>query len=123
MRYNEEQARTLVNLRQACEHWMESLRERQAQPYDMRFNKRGEDEYLYIQTDRQNNGRSLGRRSSETEARLAAFKAERDEIDSRILASGERVRMNSRICRALQVAAIASEAGKILVEFDKRAMP
>ena len=102
---------------------MESLRERQAQPYDMRFNKRGEDEYLYIQTDRQNNGRSLGRRSSETEARLAAFKAERDEIDSRILASGERVRMNSRICRALQVAAIASEAGKILVEFDKRAMP
>ena len=52
---------------------MESLRERQAQPYGMRFNKRGEDEYLYIQTDRQNNGRSLGRRSSETEARFSGL--------------------------------------------------
>ncbi|MFM9967882.1 MAG: GSU2403 family nucleotidyltransferase fold protein, partial [Burkholderiales bacterium] len=109
-------------LRQAYEHWMEGLRERQAQPYGMRFNKRGDNEYLYIQSDRINNGRSLGPRSSETEARLATFKSEREAIDSRIQASGERVRMNSRICRALQVAAIASEAGKILVEFDKRAM-
>lgn len=120
--FSHEQATALVNVRQAYEQWMAASRQRAQQPYGMRFVRRGEGEYLYEFRDRSNNGRSLGPRDAATERRLAAFLKARQELDPAIDAAWQRLQQNSRICRALYVPLLVEEAGKILVELDKRGM-
>jgi hypothetical protein len=120
--FSPEQASALVNLRQAYEQWIDALRDRDALPYGMRFVTRNERQYLYEFRDRTNNGRSLGPRDSDTEQQLSAFSKDREDSELRIKGALERLRQNSRICRALYVPLIAEEAGQILVEIDRRRM-
>jgi hypothetical protein len=122
MQFNDEQLRALVNLSQAYEYWMESLRGRQALPYGMRWKTVSGREYLYEVRDRIGNAQSLGPRAPQTEAKLGEYRTKKADLDKRIEATWSRVHQSSKICRALQVPAIAQEAAKILVELDLRRM-
>lgn len=120
--FGEEQLRTLVNLGQFYDQWVESTRDRRKLPYGMQWKTVAEREYLYEMQDRKGNGRSLGSRSKTTEDQLGEYQEHRANLDKLISSSLERVEHNARIARALRLPGIAQEAGKILVELDIRRM-
>ena len=120
--YSEEQLRTLVNLGQVYEHWLASTRERRRLPYGMQWKTSANREYLYEMQDRRGNGRSLGPRSADTEAKFREYQERREDLDARIAGALERVEHNAKIARALRLPGIAQEAGKILLELDLRGM-
>lgn len=120
--FSDEQARTLVNLRQRYEVWMEAERALAALPYDLRRKEVGGRAYLYEIADRSGNGRSLGPWSPDLEKQFddyrttkAALKQQRD--DSRISLAE-----SCQLYRALRLPLLASEAGAILRETDRRAL-
>lgn len=120
--FTEEQLRTLVNLGQVYDHWVQSTRERRKLPYGMQWKTISGQDYLYEMRDRKGNGRSLGPRSSETEEQLKQYQAKRSDFDERTAAALGRLQQNAKIARALRLPGLAQEAGKILVEFDIREM-
>lgn len=120
--FSEEQLRTLVNLGQVYDHWVESTRDRRKLPYGMQWKTVAEREYLYAMQDRKGNGRSLGPRSRATEDQLGEYQEHRDNLDKLIADLLERVEHNAKIARALRLPGVAQEAGKILVELDLRGM-
>lgn len=80
--FSDEQARTLINLRQHYENWMAAERDFAALPYDLRRKEIGGKAYLYEISGRDGNGRSLGPWSPQNEiiyedyqANKAALKA------------------------------------------------
>src|SRR4051812_39373419 len=112
--YTDEQLRTLANLAQAYEAWLEAARARRALPYGMRWKAVSGRDYLYEIADRLGNGRSLGPRSAENEQRLETYRKARTDVDSRVAAAWDRVEESARIGRALRLPAIAEPAGRIL---------
>lgn len=120
--YTDEQLRTLANLAQAYEAWLEAARARRTLPYGMRWKTISGREYLYEISDRFGNGRSLGPRSAVNEKRLDGYRKARADVDQRSRIAWGRVEQNARIGRALRLPAIAEPAGRILREFDLRGM-
>lgn len=118
--FTDEQLRVAVNLQQHYEVWIEAERSLAALPYGMQWKTVSGADYLYEITDRRGNGRSLGRRSAETEARHDAYRAEKAALQERRTRSGDRLAETSRLYRALRLPMIASEAAKILREADRR---
>lgn len=118
--FTDEQLRVAVNLQQHYEVWIEAQRSLAALPYGMQWKTVSGADYLYEITDRRGNGRSLGRRSAETEARHDAYRAEKAALQERRTRSGDRLAETSRLYRALRLPMIASEAAKILREADRR---
>ncbi|KAF0174908.1 MAG: hypothetical protein FD124_2748 [Alphaproteobacteria bacterium] len=120
--FTEEQARTLINLEQRYEVWMEAELALALLPYDLRRKEVGGRAYLYEIRDRSGNGRSLGPWSDEHEARLAAYRAEKAGLKQRRDQSRERLDETGRLGRALRLPMLASAAGPILREADRRSL-
>lgn len=120
--FSDEQARNLVNLRQRYEVWIEAERSFAALSYDLRRKKVGDREYLYEIADRTGNGKSLGPMSEEAEARLEAYREKKFALKERRTQSAARLDETCRLCRTLRVPLLASEAGEILREADRRSL-
>lgn len=120
--FSEEQARTLINLEQRYEVWIEAERALLQLPYGMHRKTIGERAYLYEIRDRLGNGRSLGPWSAEQERRLAEYQARKAAAQERQRASRERLAESATVARALRLPLLASEAGPILREADRRAL-
>lgn len=118
--FTEEQARTLVNLEQRYQVWIEAERAVAALPYDLRRKEVAGRYYLYEIKDRSGNGKSLGRWSDELEAKLAGYRADKARAKERRDQSRERLDETGRLGRALRLPALANAAGPILREADKR---
>lgn len=118
--FSEEQARALINLEQRYEVWIEAVRGLSELPYDLRRKEVGGRAYLYEIKDRSGNGRSLGPWSDEHEARLATYRAEKSGLKQRRDQSRERLDETGRLGRALRLPLLASAAGPILREADRR---
>lgn len=120
--FSDEQARTLVNLRQRYEVWMEAERVLAALPYDLRRKEISGRAYLYEIYDRGGNGKSLGPWSDEHAARLEAYRVQKTAAKARRDASKLALDESARLSRALRLPMIASEAGPILREADRRGL-
>ncbi len=120
--FSDEQARLLVNLEQYYSVWIESERALRNLPYDLRRKEVGGRAYLYEITDRGGNGRSLGPWSDPAEARLAGYRKEKLEAKERRERSRAAVNEACRLYRALRLPMLASEAGAILREADRRGL-
>ncbi len=118
--FSDEQARTLVNLRQRYEVWMEAEQELAALPYDLRRKDVNGRIYLYEIADRSGNGKSLGAWSPEHEARFNAYREAKAGAKARVDASRSALTETGRLARALRVPMLASRAGEILRECDRR---
>ncbi|MDB5714591.1 MAG: hypothetical protein JWO15_1988 [Sphingomonadales bacterium] len=118
--YTDEQARALVNVRQRYEVWMEVERVLAGLPYDLRRKEVAGHAYLYEIHDRGGNGTSLGPWSAENNARFTAFRAEKQQAKSRRETSKATLDESGRLARALRVPMLASAAGPILREADRR---
>lgn len=120
--FSDEQARVLVNLRQRYEVWMEAERSLAALPYDLRRKQVSGRAYLYEIHDRGGNGTSLGPWSDELAARFETYRAEKAAKKQQLAKSRTALDETARLARALRVPMVASEAGPILREADRRGL-
>jgi hypothetical protein len=118
--FTEEQARTLINLEQRYQVWIGAERGLADLPYDLRRKEVSGRFYLYEIKDRSGNGKSLGPWSDELEAKLDAYRAEKESLKVRRDQSRERLDETGRLGRALRLPMLANAAGLILREADKR---
>jgi hypothetical protein len=118
--FSDEQARALVNLEQGYRAWMAAEQALAALPYDLRRKQIGGRSYLYEIFDRDGNGRSLGPWSAQSDVRFESFKAQKARAKAGRDAARQALGESARICRALRTPMLASEAGAILREADRR---
>lgn len=118
--FTDEQARTLVNLRQRYEVWRDAERAWRALPYDLRRKRVGDYEYLYEIHDRSGNGTSLGRWDEAMAQRFDTYRAEKAALRDRRERARAATDEGARLARALRVPMLASAAGPILREADCR---
>lgn len=120
--FSDEQARSLVNLEQRYQVWMEAEQTLQAMPYDLRRKEVAGRAYLYEIVDRSGNGKSLGPWSIENETTFADYHARKTQAKERRDASRPMLAESGRLCRALRVPMLADAAGPILREADRRGL-
>ena len=118
--FSDEQARTLINVEQRYQVWMEAERQLASLPYDLRRKNIGDRSYLYEIRDRTGNGVSLGAWSPENEARFLDYREKKTRTKERRDASRRTLEETCSLYRALRLPMLASEAGPILRESDRR---
>lgn len=120
--FSDEQARTLVNLEQQYQVWMEAEQVLHALPYNLVRKEVKGHAYLYEVLDRQNNARSLGPWSDEAEARFDGYQLAKQTAKERRDASRALLDTTSRLYRALRLPMIDAPAAEILREADRRGL-
>ncbi len=117
--FNDEQRRLLTNLAQFYDAWISAERSLRELPSGRLAWKRvGGREYLYQILDRNGNGKSLGPRSPENEARHEQYRAGVAARDGALA----RLQDTGRMYRALRLPMLASAAAEILREADTRGL-
>lgn len=76
-------------------------------------------EYLFREHDRRGNGKSLGPRSSEIEALLAAFSAGRAVAQERLRLITEKIEEQVRLNKALRLNRVPRVVARVLRELDR----
>ena len=122
MKFNDEQLRVSVNLRQYYDAWIAAEREMRSLAYRLDWKTRGEKDYLYKIVDRAGNGTSLGPRSAKTEALFEHFLLQKTAAKERLVFSHASLDTTCRLYRALRLGSISSPAAAILREADAREM-
>lgn len=108
----------LVNSEQLFENYRAALPHVTAHAYGMRWkNVRGVD-YLFRDSDARGNGKSLGRRSPETEAILAAFQQGKQAANERLAGIRAALDEQARLNKALRLARVPRVIARILRELD-----
>jgi hypothetical protein len=120
--FSDEQARTLVNLRQRYEAWIEAERALAALPYDLRRKEIAGRAYLYEIHNRGGNGTSLGPWSDDKAAQWEEYRAAKAAAKHRRETTKAVLDESARLARALRVPMVASEAGPLLREADRRGL-
>lgn len=120
--FSDEQMRVLVNLRQQYEVWMEAEQALARMPYNLVRKEVNGHAYLYEVKDRANNARSLGPWSDAQQARFEAYKRTKAELQARRESSRKQLDESCRLYRALRLPLLASAAGAILREADRRGL-
>lgn len=120
--FNDEQTRTIVNLEQRYEVWMEACQQLAAMPYDLRIKTSKGRKYLYEITGRNGNGVSLGALDNDNLKRFEDFRNRKAGLKSRIETSVLSVDESCAMYRALRLPLLASQAGDILRRADERGM-
>jgi hypothetical protein len=120
--FSDEELRVLVNLEQQYEVWIETERSRGTLPYNLKWKTIKDKDYLYEVLDRVGNAKSLGPRSTETEAKFESYKAAKSDADHRARESSARLDETCRLYRALRLPMIPAEAAQILREADRRSL-
>lgn len=117
--FSDEQARVIVNLDQAYQVWMETLRTLNDLPYNMRIKEVSGREYLYEVTDRLGTMKSKGPIDPDKRAEFDQYKTEKAELKDRLTQSKATMRELGSLYRALRLPMLPVEAGKILREADR----
>lgn len=120
--FSDEQLRTLINLRQRYEVWMEAVQALHAMPYDLRRKTVSGKAYLYEISDRSGNGKSLGVMNDERELQFTEYKAAKAAMKAQRNGARDALNESARLYRALRLPLLSSDAGPILREIDKRGL-
>jgi len=120
--FSDEQLRTLINLRQRYEVWMEAVQGLHAMPYDLRRKTVSGKTYLYEIFDRSGNGKSLGAMNDERELQFKEYKAAKKALKAQRNDVRDVLDESARLYRALRLPLLSSDAGPILREIDKRGL-
>ncbi|WP_341713894.1 GSU2403 family nucleotidyltransferase fold protein [Erythrobacter sp.] len=117
--FSDEQARVIVNLDQAYQVWMDTLRTLNDMPYNLRIKEVSGREYLYEVTDRRGNMKSMGPLDDSKQVEFDQYKAEKAELKERLEGSRSTLKEQASLYRALRIPMLPTEAGKILREADR----
>lgn len=118
--FTDEQLRTLINLRQRYEVWMDAERALARMPYDLRIKTVSGKSYLYEIFGRSGNGKSLGRLDDALEAKFHAYRQEKQQMQAQRDGARGVLEESARLYRALRLPMLSSGAGPILQECDRR---
>jgi hypothetical protein len=80
----------------------------------MYFKKVGQREYLFHALDRHNNGKSMGARSPDTEAKLADWLAQKAEAEINYGTASKSLEEHRAVCQALKLGRFPKTAAKLL---------
>lgn len=108
----------LVNSEQLYENYRAALRHAVAHTYGMRWKTVRGVEYLFRDSDARGNGKSLGPRSAETEAILAAFLQGREAANERLAGIRAALDEQARLNKALRLSRVPRVIARILRELD-----
>lgn len=120
--FTAEQERSLINMRQRYDAWIDAERALFAMPYDLRRKKVGSYQYLYEIHDRSGNGRSLGAWDEEKQQQFDSYHAAKEAAKVRRDGAKRALGETGRIARALRLPMLSSDAGPILREADRRGL-
>ena len=109
----------LVNTQQLYENYQEAASHAAHYTYGMRWKKVRHKEYLFKDTDRRGNGKSLGPRSEKTEALLAAFTEGRRTAQERLGLVTEKLNEQARLNKALRLNRVPRVVARVLRELDR----
>lgn len=122
MNFTDEQLRLHENLSVAFDTWIDAERTLFSLGGRPQWKKISGNEYLYLITDRQGNGRSLGPRSPETEAEYERIQGLREPALATSQSTKARFPELAAQYRALRLPRIADAAARVLVECDRRSL-
>ncbi|MES2127336.1 MAG: GSU2403 family nucleotidyltransferase fold protein [Pseudomonadota bacterium] len=109
----------LVNTEQLFESYRVALRQARPYTYGMRWKTVRQTEYLFRDRDRHGNGKSLGRRSPETEHILDAFMQGRATAQERLLRLRTQLDEQARLNKALRLGRVPRIVARVLRELDE----
>ncbi|MGV8893076.1 MAG: GSU2403 family nucleotidyltransferase fold protein [Burkholderiaceae bacterium] len=109
----------LVNTEQLFENYRVAQRHAKAYLYGMRWKTVRDTEYLFKDKDRRGNGKSLGRRSPETEALLLTFASGRTAAQQRLRLITEQIAEQARLNKALRLGRVPRVVARVLRELDQ----
>lgn len=112
----------LVNTRQLYEGYLVALRHLDAYRYGLRWKTVRGVEYLFRPSSRTGDGRSLGRRSPETETVLAAFEQGRVDALAREATLRAKVDEQARLNKALRLGRVPRVVSRILRQLDAQGL-
>jgi len=108
-----------VNTEQLFENYRSALGHADTYTYGMRWKTVRQTEYLFRDRDRRGNGKSLGPRTPETEAVLAAFVAGRHTAQERLRQISEKMAEQARLNKALRLNRVPRVVARVLRELDR----
>lgn len=108
----------LVNTEQLFDNYRSALNHAKAYVYGMRWKTVRGTEYLFKDKDRHGNGKSLGRRSPETEALLLTFTSARVAAQERLRLITEQIVEQARLNKALRLGRVPRVVARVLRELD-----
>jgi AcrR family transcriptional regulator len=120
--FSAEQRQVLARIEADYAAWIAAEHALMALPYGVKWKRIGGREYLYEMSDRRGNGRSLGRRSPDTETRFEAVQAQKAAAVAARDASAARLAETARTYRGQRLPLISSEAARLLREADRRGL-
>ena len=110
--------RVVANVEQAYAAWLDARREVEALPVSMYWAARGESEYLMAKAQSSDSGKSLGKRSSATEATLAAFQTQKEAARTRLASLDTLLNERVSLYRKLRLPALPDRQAEILRKLD-----
>ena len=108
----------LVNSEQLFENYCAAQRHAKTYRYGMRWKTVRGTEYLFKDKDRRGNGKSLGRRTPETEALLLTFTNGRAAAQERLRLITEQIVEQARLNKALRLGRVPRVVARVLRELD-----
>ena len=101
--FSSDSQRIAANLEQAYEAWLNAMRDRDAMPSAMHWVRRGETEYLSVKRHSRDTGTTRGKRAAATERELAAYAAQKAELEARITSLNAVVSERATLYRTLRL--------------------
>ena len=110
--------RTAANLEQAYSFWLDSRQSLHNLPVSMYWAERSGNEYLYAKQNTQDSGTSLGVRSVVTEAQLAAYTQEKQQLHQRVANADELIATRAALYRRMRLPSLPDKQAEILRKLD-----
>jgi len=120
--FDAEQLRIIANIAMQYDSLIETQRSLEVLPYHLKWHTSAGYEYLYEIRNARGDGRSLGPRSAETEAKKTAYDEQKEQLRQRQAGTEATLGTTTAIWRTLKLPTISHEAAKILQELDVRGM-
>lgn len=116
--FSSDSQRIAANLEQAYQAWLDARRELDALPLSLYWAARDGTDYLYLKLNTQDNGSSVGVRSSDTEARFAQFTEEKETLRARVQSLDAVIAERAGLYRRLRLPSLPDRQAEILRKLD-----
>lgn len=116
--FSNDSQRVSANLEQIYTAWLDTRRQLDALPVSMYWATKDNTDYLHIKNTSSENGTSIGPRSPETEARLAEFTKNKEELKARVASFDAVILERAGLYRRLRLPSLPDRQAEILRKLD-----
>lgn len=116
--FSNESQRISANLEQIYSAWLDAKKQLDALPVSLYWVTKDATDYLYAKTHSSDNGTSIGPRSLDTEAQLAAFTDEKEQLKARVASFDAVISERAALYRRLRLPSLPDRQAEILRKLD-----